>query len=258
MERPVGEGGAWQRYPPGAALSAVGDVAADAERVVAATDSGLLTGRIAARRVDAAAGAARRAARLALEFPDRGEPAVDDVFRAALDYLALRPEQLRNLRRGLALRGLLPEVAFKLERGRVYDSDRDYDEAFVSGDFRRLNDRHFAFRRDVSASINLSWELGDLAFSPDAIDLSREARAVIQLRDDVLDEITHLFFERQRVLVSLAALGPEAPPEEQQRLRLRADELAAGLDAWTGGWFGQRVPPAARSRVLHPVPGRIR
>ena len=33
---------------------------------------------------------------------------------------------------------------------------------------------------------------------------------------------------------SLAA-NPVAP--EARRLRLRADELAAGLDAWTGGWF---------------------
>jgi hypothetical protein len=24
-------------------------------------------------------------------------------------------------------------------------------------------------------------------------------------------------------------------------LRLRADELAAGIDAWTGGWFSARV-----------------
>jgi hypothetical protein len=60
----------------------------------------------------------------------------------------------------------------------------------------------------------------------------------------VLDEITQLYFERRRVLAELGALdGPPTP--EQRRLRLRADELAAGIDAWTGGWFSRRVPPLA-------------
>ncbi|MDH3685831.1 MAG: hypothetical protein OEP95_06365, partial [Myxococcales bacterium] len=58
--------------------------------------------------------------------------------------------------------------------------------------------------------------------------------------DEVLDEVNQLYFERRRVLLELA----EAPGRsaESARHRLRADELAAGLDAWTGGWFGFRVP----------------
>ena len=71
---------------------------------------------------------------------------------------------------------------------------------------------------------------------------SREAREVIELRDDVLDEITQLYFERGRVLVELAAAQT---PEEALRLRLRAAELAAGIDAWTGGWFSRALREAA-------------
>ena len=61
---------------------------------------------------------------------------------------------------------------------------------------------------------------------------------MIELRDDVLDEITQLYFERRRVLVELAAA--EAPGDTL-RLRLRAAELAAGIDAWTGGWFSRAL-----------------
>jgi hypothetical protein len=89
--------------------------------------------------------------------------------------------------------------------------------------------------------LTLEWDLGDTRFDPEAIDVSREAREVIELRDDVLDEITQLYFERQRALDGLAS----APPAEQRALALRADELAAGLDAWTGGWFGQHAPSVA-------------
>ena len=63
---------------------------------------------------------------------------------------------------------------------------------------------------------------------------------MIELRDDVLDEITQLYFERRRVLAQLQAL-PDPGDAEALRLRLRADELAAGIDAWTGGWFGRQT-----------------
>lgn len=235
--------GAWTRQPPDGATAAIRDVAGGPEAVLAATELGLIVGRLGGKATPQAA--ARRAALLALEFPGRHEPAVGEIFAAALDHLALRPETMRDLRRGLAVRGLLPTLELRLERGRAYEGDLDYDESFVSGDLRRLRDQHQGSQRAVTALLELSWDLGDLAFSPDAIDVSKEARAVLQLRDDVLDEITHLFFERRRVLLELAALDPAAEAPTAERLRLRADELAAGLDAWTGGWFGRHVPPLA-------------
>ncbi len=43
-------------------------------------------------------------------------------------------------------------------------------------------------------------------------------------------------------------------PAERRAHVLRADELAAGLDAWTGGWFGRfRAPPDAPRAP--PTPG---
>ena len=56
-----------------------------------------------------------------------------------------------------------------------------------------------------------------------------------QIIDDVLDEVNQLYFERRRVLAELSI----APPGERLRLGIRAAELAAGIDAWTGGWFSR-------------------
>jgi hypothetical protein len=102
---------------------------------------------------------------------------------------------------------------------------------------RRLHDLQRDSGRDYGATLSFEWDLGDAAFNPDEVDVSKEAREVIELRDDVLDEVTQLFFERQRVLLQLAS----ADAQEAPRLRLRVDELAAGLDAWTGGWFGRHA-----------------
>ncbi len=236
--------GGWARLPAASAPGPVYDVTGDGGRVLAATDKGLLEGRTA--RSPGSREPLRRAAVLAAEFPMMRDPAVEEVFRAALDHLGLRPEALRDLRRGLALRGLLPKLDLRIERTREIGDERDDRETFTSGTVRQLSDLRSGSQRDVSALVELSWDLGEVAFPSDAVDLSKEARAVIQLRDDVLDEITHLFFERRRVLLELAGLehGAEAPDADQ--LRLRADELAAGLDAWTGGWFGRRVPSLSR------------
>ena len=65
-------------------------------------------------------------------------------------------------------------------------------------------------------------------------------RELIELRDEVLDEINQLYFERRRVLLERAQL--EDPTGlEAERLALRAKELAAGLDAWTGGWWSRQL-----------------
>ena len=92
--------------------------------------------------------------------------------------------------------------------------------------------------------MTLQWDLGDTAFDERWIDVSREGRLLAALRDDVLDEVNQLYFERQRVLAELAALPADDPASLGRRLR--TEELAAGLDGWTGGWFTRRlggIPP---------------
>ena len=104
------------------------------------------------------------------------------------------------------------------------------------------NDSDRRHSQDWGLSLTLTWNLADLAYHPELIDVSRETRALIEFRDDVLDEITQLYFERRRVLVEIDASRDRAT---RARLRLRADELAAGIDAWTDGWFSQQMLPPA-------------
>ena len=132
------------------------------------------------------------------------------------------------------------------------DLDRDErrftDQAFVSGDTRNLRDRTRDRARRFEALLEFDWDLAELAYPSDTVDLSRELRQVLSLRDDVGDEIHQLYFERQRLLARLASADSVAP-EERDAMRARAGELWAGLDAWTGGWLSQwastqSVPPA--------------
>jgi hypothetical protein len=174
------------------------------------------------------------------ELPE--DPPIERVHRVALDFLDLGPSRIEEMRRGVRRRGWLPELALVGAASRDRDRGTASDETVVSGALRHLVDRDQGSSQDNTLSLSITWELADLAYHSEQIDISREAREVIELRDDVLDEITQLYFERRRVLVELAAA--EAPGDAL-RLRLRAAELAAGIDAWTGGWFSRALRDAA-------------
>ncbi len=213
-------------------------VAAAGDRVLAASAAELLRGEPApyTERVRATSDRMPR------------DPELARVHRRTLERLGLEPREIDRLWRGLRRRGWLPSVT--LHGGVDYGSGqtRDYDESFSYGQLNRLNDRNWDRSTGYDARIALSWDFADLAYSPEAVDLSREARQVIGLRDNVLDEINQLYFDRQRALRALSAYADWSDPEAAS-LRLRALELAAGLDAWTGGWFSSHVelPAAARA-----------
>ncbi len=184
------------------------------------------------------------------------DPPVAALRRRALLQTGLEPERDRALRAGLARRGWWPELGLQLGADFDHDDRRFADQSFVSGDYRRLFDRTRDRGTYFEATIQLDWNLGDVAYPDDSVDLSRELRQVLALRDDVSDEIHQLYFERARIRERLAAGGP-FEPGEPARLRLRAEELAAGLDAWTGGWLSewQRAQPSAPPESSSPNDG---
>jgi hypothetical protein len=154
---------------------------------------------------------------------------------------------MRELARGVRRRGWLPDLTLRGAYGDLRSARIDEDEVvFSSGLRHELLDTQSDHDRDWEASLALTWELGDVMYHAESIDVAKESREWVELRDEVLDEVNQLYFERRRVLLELAGSPAQSP--ESARHRLRADELAAGLDAWTGGWFGSRSPSLSRPR----------
>ncbi len=63
---------------------------------------------------------------------------------------------------------------------------------------------------------------------------------MVQLRDDILGEVNRVFFERRRLKLELI-LEPPQGLKERLNKQLRLEELTAGLDALTGGYFSRRL-----------------
>ncbi len=252
--------GPWRRAGPPAGRAATRAAVALGTRLYVAGTRGLLFGEPVGRpqtefvRVDTSG---------ELQTLRRRAPSIGAVHRAVLRHQGLEVRVFDNAWHGVRRRGWLPTVGLRLGVDRDTGRGSDDDEIFVSGDYHLLRDSDRDRSLGLGASLTMTWDLRDLAYEPELIGLSREARLVIGLRDDVLDEVNQLYFERRAVESDLAALSaevaeapdpaaevladPAAASVRMTVLELRLEELTAGLDAWTGGWFSKQL---ARSTPL--------
>ncbi|MBW2241857.1 MAG: hypothetical protein JRH01_07705 [Deltaproteobacteria bacterium] len=238
--------GGWERAPGGLANAGVVALAGGPDQLLTAGERGVH------RLVPAVAAPTSRQARLpAGPSPWEGEPGIAAVRLAALRYLELDRGPIRSMAARARARGWLPEVELRGGYGGLRRRTADWDQTFSSGEDRLFFDREQRRERDFAVQAVLRWDLGDTVYHAEELDVAKERREVIELRDEVLDELQQIFFERRRVLLTLAT-QPDPREPEAERLRLRAAELAAGLDAWTGGWWSSAslVSPRNESEIL--------
>jgi hypothetical protein len=207
------------------------DVAPAGERVWVATERGLAA--FAQDAEPAAPPAPRMAGVRAIDHSAR----VAELRRAVLEYQELAPERLGELERRTRWAGLYPELRAggSLSHDRGWDGDRN--TTFTTGALHHLADEDRDRKHGYDASVALVWELSDLVTPDHALDVSRERRLVVSLRDQVLERVNHLYFQRVALLAQRDTLARE--DAKRAELELAADEIAAQLDAWSGGFFSR-------------------
>ncbi len=90
--------------------------------------------------------------------------------------------------------------------------------------------------RDNRWRIRLAWDLRDFLYSSAQTRISVEARRLVELRQDVLQEINTYFFDRRRAQIELLF----APPDDIRSkidLQLQVARITASIDALTGGYL---------------------
>jgi hypothetical protein len=177
-------------------------------------------------------------------------PALEEIRRRAFERAGLTAQRAAKLWTGLRRRAFWPEVDMRFQADFDRDRHSDFDQAYVSGDTRELSDYGRDQSRGLAGFLSFDWDLGGLVYPLESVDLSRELRQIVSLRDDIADEINQLYFECARIHDRLSAIQAgqiAAEAGEETRLRWRAREILAGLDAWTGGWLSERQRDAASS-----------
>lgn len=156
----------------------------------------------------------------------KDEPTIAEVQNAAIKYAeVIDPKRIENLRRGARLKALMPDV------------DLDYDKTITS--YTNSSASSF-YIGPQDWSLGLSWDLGDLVWSDQQRLIDSQVRLMVELRDDILTEVTRLYFERRRLQAELLTSPPQEPKAKLEK-ELRLEELTASIDALTGGYFSKEL-----------------
>ncbi len=163
---------------------------------------------------------------------------IRSLQRAVLSYLDISPRHIAAIEERARNSAWIPEVRATLSLDRERTRDSDHDEVFSSGSVRNLFDTVSERENSVGLDVTFVWKLARNAEPDQALDISRERRQLVELRDQVLERVNRIYFERRRLIHRLAALDAGATAERAE-LTIRTDELVAHLDAWSGGAYSR-------------------
>lgn len=160
------------------------------------------------------------------------EPTIPQVRATAIRYAEVMPEKIQSWRARAAWKSWIPHFTLSLNRSTdatIGSSSSGGKTTFTVG----------PDDRSLTMSYGFTWDLADLIWSTDQTSIDVRSRLMVQLRNDILDEVTRLYFERRRLQVEYT-LAPVKEPTLQAERQLRLEELTAQIDALTGGEFGSR------------------
>ncbi len=162
------------------------------------------------------------------------EPTIFEVQNAAIRYAEVYPSKIEEWRKAASRKAFLPTLSFSrsvsddenidLDRGGTNDPDK-----FISGPVEKSYDW----------SVGLNWNLSEIIWNDDQTSIDTRSRLLVELRDDILSKVTHLYYERLRLKIDMELSPKKDLPLEIESI-IKLQELTAGIDALTGGFFSQR------------------
>lgn len=164
------------------------------------------------------------------------EPTIEEIREAAIIYAEVQPGKIERWRKAAARKAWLPDLRV------AYDGNEDWKSStyFYSTSSQKYKDDDITEGEDDQWSVSLTWELGDLIWNNDQTSIDSRSRLMVQLRDDVLNEVTRLYFERRRLQIKMVmSPGEEIADKIEEELRLQ--ELTANIDALTGSYLSKRL-----------------
>lgn len=168
------------------------------------------------------------------------EPTIEEIREAAIRYAEVQPEKIEKWRRAASLRAWLPDLRFS------YDKNKDWQSStyFYSTTTQKYKDDDITNGKDRAWSVSLTWELGDIVWNDAQTSIDTRSRLMVQLRDDVLSEVTRLYYERRRLQIEMAMYKEEDITRKIEN-ELRLQELTANIDALTGSYLSRRLGQGA-------------
>ncbi|MEW6008878.1 MAG: hypothetical protein AB1629_04510 [Candidatus Omnitrophota bacterium] len=215
----------WEQIYKGLSSSEINGIAINSENEVmlVATSRGLFKSNLSSTYKNESLSAVLR------NFSN--EPTISEIQKQAIIYGEVHPDKINNWRKLAAKKALLPKLTADADR---YVTDLVHWDSGANPDVLLKGDDV------VQWGVSLTWDFGNLIWNSDQTSIDTRSRLMVQLRQDILDEINRLYFERRRMQLALIKSPPEGEMQRMEK-ELRIDELTADLDALTGGYFSRNI-----------------
>jgi len=160
-------------------------------------------------------------------------PSIREVHEMAMDFAEVNPEKIERWRRNIRLKAMLPKVSLGFS-----ESSSDNIEIYKS------STKYYTIdgprETDTDWDIDLSWDLSDLIWNESQASVDVRSKLMVQLRNDILEEVTRLYFERKRLLLEYWNTREDERSSPREKAA-RIEEITAYIDAFTGGRFSEAV-----------------
>ena len=174
----------------------------------------------------------------------KSEPTCRDVQVAALKFYKLEPERIRKMATAARVKALVPELEGSIDNsvGHTYTNTLDglYSQSSLSSiDPNNPNgykERVTTNNDNLLWRVRAVWNLDRLIFNSEELDV----KSLNSLEENLVREVTTLYYQRHRLIANLILSGPEEDEEIFYEL-LRLDEQTSTIDALTGGYFGEHA-----------------
>jgi len=218
----------WKELSFGLAAGKINHLALDNKGILyAAGEKGIFKSNLSANKDFAGKGSTRDYL--------RNEPNIKDLQQAAISYAEVSPDKISQWRKKAAIKAILPQLSVGVDRN---STDLWHWEG---GSTTKCDDDTLRRGRDtLDWDVSLSWDLSDLVWNEAQTSIDVRSRLMVELRDDILDQVNKLYFERLRVRIELDNLGIEDRKKRSEK-ELKLQELAASLDALTAGYYSEHL-----------------
>jgi len=165
------------------------------------------------------------------------EPGVKGVQEAAIKYAEVDPEKIIRWRKQAAKKAWLPKLSADLGRN---TTDLWHWEAGSSAVGQSGDDLLRRGKDSLDWDVCVSWDLSELIWNADQTSIDVRSKLMVELRDDILDQVNKLYFERLRVKSELDNLALEDRNKRFDK-QLKLAELTASLDSLTSGYYSEQL-----------------
>ncbi|MDD5005601.1 MAG: hypothetical protein PHS93_03750 [Candidatus Omnitrophica bacterium] len=150
----------------------------------------------------------------------KGEPSIEEIQKAAIEYAEVNIDKIKKWRNEARWKALCPTISVGYDKN-VYGSSTGAMAVGPRG-----------------WDMDFSWDISELIWNADQTSIDSRSRLTVQLRQDVLDQVTRLYYERLRMKTEILLI-PAQDEIEKLHKELEFQEITANLDGLTNGYFSK-------------------